>query len=64
MKLELTNEQLDAICLALANAEEARENTGWKSDLEVAKVFKQVREYIRKKEPHNASMKRLMKGVK
>lgn len=58
--LKLTDEQIDAICLALNEQSAAREKTGLELDLQLAAVFDKLRKDIRTQFPLTASLTKLV----
>jgi hypothetical protein len=57
--LKLSDEQIDAICLALNESAISREKTGLELDLQLSAVFDKLRKEIREQYPLTASMKKL-----
>lgn len=57
--VQLTDEQIDAICLALNEQAIAREATGLDLDAQLAGVYDKLRKAIREQYPLTASMKKL-----
>jgi len=65
-EVKLTNEQIDAICLALHDAAIYRQglDESLEANLETASVYESLRKSIRKVFPHTSSIKKLvLEGV-
>lgn len=57
--LKLSDEQIDAVCLALNESSVARSESGLEIDTQLAAVYEAIRKAIRTQYPLTSSMKKL-----
>lgn len=61
--VKLSDEEIDAVCSALAEQVSAREATGLELDLQLAGVFEAIRKKIRGQFPLTSALKKLASEV-